>query len=100
MLIPGKYAYLQGISSTLLNETYFTTVHQSSGPVQCLDFYYYITDSSENAKIVMEWRSGVDEHQIVEVRATSENKWQQSRTNFISPLSSSYQVNDACSYYS
>ncbi len=76
------------------NYAYLANVQRSSNTVQCLDFYYYITDTSENSKLQVEWNKYEDTQQIVEVTAVvSENKWQHSRTDFTFPSSlSSYQV--------
>jgi len=76
------------------NYAYLTNVQRSSNTVQCLDFYYYITDTSENSTLQVEWKKDEDIQQIVEVKAVvSENKWQHSRTEFRFPSSlSSYQV--------
>ncbi|CAM2722595.1 unnamed protein product [Rotaria socialis] len=76
----------------VFDQTYTTKVRNSSSTIQCLDFYYYVPDIFNNAKMQVGWKVGTDTEQIVEVIAQSENKWQHNRSNFMSPASSSYEL--------
>ncbi len=93
-MVLGKHGLIRMPTSGSANYTYLTNVQRSSNTVQCLDFYYYMSDALQNAKLQVEWNKDEDTQQIVEVTAVvSENKWQHSRTDFTVPSSlSSYQV--------
>jgi hypothetical protein len=60
--------------------------------VYCLDFFYYITDALDEAKISVEWKINETMTIIVEVSALSENRWHQSRTTYMSLSSEMNQV--------
>ena len=72
---------------------WYTTVNAIQNYVndsQCIDFYYYITDASNNAYIDVGWSVGLAPNPIEEVRAQSENKWQNYRFTYETPPRSSY----------
>ncbi|CAF4017521.1 unnamed protein product, partial [Adineta steineri] len=90
---PGRYGLikLRNIAGTT-NHIYIANVQKSSNRRQCLDFYYYITDNTANAKIQIEWESHSDTALITVVTAVaSENKWQRKQVSFMGP-SSSYEI--------
>ena len=66
--------------------TAVTAVTNALNTSQCLDFYYYVTDTSFNAKIEVGWSAGATPYPIEGVQAQSENKWQRSRTTYDTPL--------------
>ncbi|CAF1084065.1 unnamed protein product [Adineta steineri] len=76
--------------------TYTANVDGGTNSEQCLDFYYYITDITANAKMQIGWKNDEDEDTglIIEVAAVpSENKWQRRQVSFIGPPSlSSYKL--------
>ncbi|CAF1188824.1 unnamed protein product [Adineta steineri] len=76
------------------DHTYAANVEGSTNSVQCLDFYYYITDTTENARIEIRWENDEDTELITEVAAVaSENKWQRKQVSFTGPPPlSSYEV--------
>ncbi|CAF1140181.1 unnamed protein product [Rotaria sordida] len=89
----GKFAGIRASATTSkYNQTYVTDVKQSSSTTQCLDFYYYIPGTTNNPKIQVGWKADADTQQIVELTAHSENRWQNSRSSFTAPSSSSYQL--------
>ncbi|UJR14260.1 hypothetical protein I4U23_001251 [Adineta vaga] len=90
----GKYGLIRIPTSGKVDHTYTATVLQSSSTAQCFDFYYYVTDTSENAKIEMAWETDENLDEIVVVQAVpSQNKWQHSRTTFtLPPSTSSYKI--------
>ncbi|CAF4052945.1 unnamed protein product [Rotaria sordida] len=89
----GKFAGIRASATTgAYNQTYVTDVKQSSSAIQCLDFYYYIPGRTSNPKIQVGWKAGADTQQIVQLTAHSENRWQNSRSSFTAPSSSSYQL--------
>ncbi|CAF3739471.1 unnamed protein product [Adineta steineri] len=68
--------------------TYVANVDGGTNSEQCLDFYYYITDNTENAKMQIGWKNDEDEDAglIIEVVAVpSENKWQRRQVSFTGP---------------
>lgn len=88
----GKYAYKEVTGTGAYIRHYFTHVRNSSSSVQCLDFYYYITNSLNNANIIVRWSVKAAASIIVVVKALSQNKWQHIQINFTAPLSSAYDV--------
>jgi hypothetical protein len=78
----------------LINFTYYTRIETESNKMHCLDFYYYMTNALNDAKMNVGWTDASMTISIVEVIAQSENKWQNSRTTFNSSSSQIYQVND------
>jgi hypothetical protein len=92
----GKFGQVRLPTSGASDHTYSADVLRSSSPLQCLDFYYYITDASENAKMELTWKAGEDLDSIVEVQAvTNENKWQHRRVTFqVSPSITAYKVRE------
>ncbi|CAF4326565.1 unnamed protein product, partial [Adineta steineri] len=76
--------------------TYVANVDGSTNSEQCLDFYYYITENTANAKMQIGWKNDDDEDTglIIEVAAIpSENKWQRGQVSFTGPPPlSSYKV--------
>ncbi|CAF4052317.1 unnamed protein product [Rotaria sordida] len=91
--VMGKFAGIRASGPTgAYNQTYVTDVKQSSSAIQCLDFYYYIPGRTSNPKIQVGWKAGADTQQIVQLTAQSENRWQNSRSSFTAPSSSSYQL--------
>ena len=67
--------------------------------MQCLDFYYHITDASYNAKISILWDDNTVKQLIAEVKASSDNQWQHYQRTYMSPLSSSYYVSYNSCYF-
>ncbi|CAF0925657.1 unnamed protein product [Rotaria sordida] len=90
----GKFAAIAASGTDAYDQTYVTDVKQSSSAIQCLDFYYYISGTSSNARMHVGWKADTDTQQIIELTAHSKNGWQNSLNNFTAPSSSSYQ-NDA-----
>ncbi|CAF3903258.1 unnamed protein product [Rotaria sordida] len=91
--VMGKFAGIRASATTgAYDQTYVTDVKQSSSAIQCLDFYYYIPGTTSNPKIQVGWTADADTQQIVELPAHSENGWQNSRSSFTAPSSSSYQL--------
>ncbi|CAF3476154.1 unnamed protein product [Rotaria socialis] len=89
----GQFAKIRASDGVgVFDQTYTTKVRKSSSTIQCLDFYYYVPDIFNNAKMQVGWKVGTDREQIVEVIAQPENKWQHNRSNFTSPASSSYEL--------
>ncbi|CAF1514123.1 unnamed protein product, partial [Rotaria sordida] len=91
--VMGKFAGIRASATTgAYDQTYVTDVKQSSSAIQCLDFYYYIPGTLENARMQVGWKADADTQQIVELTAHSENRWQNSLNNFTAPSLSSYQL--------
>jgi hypothetical protein len=90
-MISGKYAYVSPEDGEF-NETYLTHVSTKPSTVHCLDFFYYITNELDEAKITVGWKMDETMTTIIEVTALPENKWQQSRINYMSPSSEMNQV--------
>ncbi|CAF0895249.1 unnamed protein product [Adineta steineri] len=92
----GSYGLIKpsSIGTLPIDLTYVATVQKSSNREQCLDFYYYITDTTENAKIEISWESDEEIDSIIDVTAVpSENKWQHKQVSFMGPSSlSSYKI--------
>ena len=78
----------------LFNNINFVNIETKSSTTHCLDFYYYLTDALDDAKIAVGWEANGVTESIVEVTALSENKWQHSRVTFTSPSSEIYMVNE------
>ncbi|CAF0738805.1 unnamed protein product [Adineta steineri] len=93
---PGKFGLIKlpNVAGST-DHTYVATVQKSSNREQCLDFYYYIQDITENAKIEISWESDEEIDSIIDVTAVpSENKWQHKQVSFMGPSSlSSYELN-------
>ncbi|CAF1477867.1 unnamed protein product [Adineta steineri] len=89
----GRLGLIRLPTTTGLKDlTYTANVDGSTNSEQCLDFYYYITDNTANAKIQIEWESHSDTALITVVTAVaSENKWQRKQVSFMGP-SSSYEI--------
>jgi hypothetical protein len=92
-IISGKYGHVRTNTGDF-NETYWTNVSTRSNTVHCLDFFYYLTDAFNEAKISFGWQSNETTTTIVELTALSENRWQRSQTTYMSPLSEMNQVSD------
>jgi hypothetical protein len=75
-----------------INYTYFTNIDIESNKVHRLDFYYYLTDPFDDAKMTVGLTAEGMTQTIVQVQKPSENKWQHSRTTFTSPSSQIHQV--------
>ncbi|CAF4579594.1 unnamed protein product, partial [Rotaria sp. Silwood1] len=90
--VSGKFANIRAAGTGGFDQTYMTDVKRSSSTIQCLDFYYYIPGASNNPKIQVGWRSGENTQQIIELTPLPENKWHNSRTSFMAPSSSSYEL--------
>ncbi|CAF4228423.1 unnamed protein product [Rotaria sordida] len=91
----GKFAGIKAsVFTGAYDQTYVTDVKQSSSAIQCLDFYYYIPGTTSNPKIQVGWKADADTQQVIELPAHSENRWQNSRSSFTAPSSSSYQVSN------
>ncbi|CAF1071409.1 unnamed protein product [Rotaria sp. Silwood1] len=90
----GKFANIRAQGTGGFDQTYMTDVKRSSSTIQCLDFYYYIPGASNNPKIQVGWRSGGNTQQIIELTPLPENRWHNSRTSFMAPSSSSYEIFD------
>ncbi|CAF1185143.1 unnamed protein product [Rotaria sordida] len=88
----GKFVAIAASGIGAYDQTYVTDVKQSSSAIQCLDFYYYIPGTSSNARMQVGWKADADTQQIIELTAHSENRWQNSRSNYTAPSSSSYQL--------
>ncbi|CAF0925639.1 unnamed protein product [Rotaria sordida] len=88
----GKFAAIAASGTDAYDQTYVTDVKQSSSAIQCLDFYYYISGTSSNARMHVGWKADTDTQQIIELTAHSKNGWQNSLNNFTAPSSSSYQL--------
>ncbi|CAF4086809.1 unnamed protein product [Rotaria magnacalcarata] len=89
----GQFAKIRASDGFgVFDQTYTTKVKKHSSTIQCLDFYYYVPDMFNNAKMQVGWKIDTDTEQIVEVIAQPENKWQNSRSNFMSPASSPYEL--------
>ncbi|CAF1140238.1 unnamed protein product [Rotaria sordida] len=88
----GKFAGIRASGTGVYDQTYVTDVKQSSSATQCLDFYYYIPGTTSNPKIQVGWKADADTQQVIELPAHSENRWQNSRSSFTAPSSSSYQL--------
>jgi hypothetical protein len=91
LLFLGKFGRLKGAFTGVFDHAYVTDVKQSSNSDQCLDFYYYITDTTNNAKMQVGWKTDGDTQSIVNVTAMPTNEWQHRQTPFRGP-STSYQV--------
>lgn len=90
-IILGKYAHFKtDIGDS--DEAYSTNIKTKPNTVHCLDIFYYLTGTSDGAKISVGWKSNEVTTTIAEVVALSENRWQQSRTTYISPSSEINQV--------
>jgi hypothetical protein len=100
LLFLGKFGKIAALGTGTFDRTYVTDVKQSSNSDQCLDFYYYITDTTDNAKMQVGWKTDDGTQSIVDVTALSTNEWQHRQTNFTGP-STSYQVSkiEACFCY-
>ncbi|CAF1208685.1 unnamed protein product [Adineta steineri] len=92
----GSYGLIKpsSIGTLPIDVTYVANVQKSSNREQCLDFYYYITDNTENAKIEISWENDEEIEAITAVSAVpSENKWQHKQVTFMGPSSlSSYKI--------
>ncbi|CAF4116572.1 unnamed protein product [Rotaria magnacalcarata] len=89
----GQFAKIRASDGFgVFDQTYTTKVKKHSSTIQCLDFYYYVPDMFNNAKMQVGWKIDTDTEQIVEVMAQPENKWQNSRSNFMSPALSPYEL--------
>jgi len=61
--------------------------------LHCLDFYFYLTNTDNDAVISFGWKTNTTRKEtIVEVTSQIDNKWQHSKTTYISPSSEIYQV--------
>ncbi|CAF3408339.1 unnamed protein product [Rotaria socialis] len=70
----GQFAKIRASDGVgVFDQTYTTKVRKSSSTIQCLDFYYYVPDIFNNAKMQVGWK-------------------QHNRSNFTSPASSSYEL--------
>jgi len=92
-MFSGEYAHFKTNIGDF-DETHLTNVSTRSSTEHCLDFFYYLTDVLDEAKISIGWKSNEIITTIVEVTAQSENRWQQNRTTYTSPSSEMNQVND------
>ncbi|CAF4133221.1 unnamed protein product [Adineta steineri] len=92
----GSYGLIKpsSIGTLPIDVTYVANVQKSSNSEQCLDFYYYITDNTENAKIEIAWENDKKIEAITAIAAVpSENKWQHKQVTFMGPsLLSSYKL--------
>lgn len=81
------------------DQTYLTNVSRSSSTTQCIDFYYYIPERLNNAKIQVGWKTNTQTHDIVELVAEAESKWLYNQITFTAPSASSYQVSNRVMFY-
>ncbi|CAF4393210.1 unnamed protein product [Rotaria socialis] len=81
-----------GSSAGAYDQTDSANAQQTSSTIQCLDFYYYMSDIFNDARIQAGWKLNTDTEQIIEVTPRAENKWHRSQSNFVAPSSSSYQL--------
>jgi hypothetical protein len=88
--VQGKYIYLR--STGAFDNTYLTNIRTKSKTLYCLDFYFYLTNTADDIAISFGWNTDTAEETIVEVTTQIDNKWQHSRTTYISPSSEIYQV--------
>jgi hypothetical protein len=88
----GTYAFVKTPDAGAFDHTYSIEVRTGENTVQCMDFYYYISNTSNNAKISVLWDDNWTKQEIVEVKPLSNNQWQHSQRTYNSPLSSSYHV--------
>jgi hypothetical protein len=88
----GTYAFIKISSADAFDYTYSTEVRNGEKSTQCIDFYYYITDASNNVKITVLWDDGETKQQIAQVKASSNTTWQHCRHTYNSPLSNIYHV--------
>ncbi|CAF3664357.1 unnamed protein product [Rotaria sordida] len=74
--IIGKYGLVQTPRAGSFDHMYTTidTIQNHINNFQCLDFYYYITDTSFNAQISVGWSIGAAPFPLTDVKAKSENK--------------------------
>jgi hypothetical protein len=63
----GTYAFIKISSADAFDYTYSTEVRNGEKSAQCIDFYYYITDASNNVKISVLWDDGMTKQQIAQV---------------------------------
>ncbi|CAF2854793.1 unnamed protein product, partial [Rotaria sp. Silwood2] len=89
------YGFVKTPNVGAFDHTYAALVKNGDNSIQCLDFYYYITDSSYNARITVEWEKDSTRQPITELKATLNNKWQHCRYSYNRPSSSSYHVTAA-----
>lgn len=82
----GRYGLITTDRSGSQYHTYTTinTVNTPSNGFQCLDFYYYLTSTTYNAKISVGWSAGLAPRNIVEVNSTGD-KWEREQITFESP---------------
>ncbi|CAF0978117.1 unnamed protein product [Rotaria sp. Silwood1] len=86
------YAFVKTPRVGAFDHTYSALVKKGENSMQCLDFYYYITDSSHNAKIGVELDIGSTRQPIIELIATPNSKWQHCQHSYSRPSSSTYHV--------
>ncbi|CAF4105997.1 unnamed protein product [Rotaria sp. Silwood2] len=91
----STYGFVKTPNVGAFDHTYAALVKNGDNSIQCLDFYYYITDSSYNARITVEWEKDSTRQPITELKATLNNKWQHCRYSYNRPSSSSYHVTAA-----
>ncbi|CAF3954195.1 unnamed protein product, partial [Rotaria sp. Silwood2] len=91
-IVLGKYALVQTVRAGSFDHMYTTidTIQNHVDNFQCLDFYYYITDSSSNAQISVGWSAGAAPFPLTDVKAKSENKWQQQQFTYENPRQTAY----------
>ncbi|CAF3416351.1 unnamed protein product [Rotaria sp. Silwood1] len=92
--IIGKYALVQTPRAGSFDHMYTTidTIQNHIDNFQCLDFYYYVPDTSFSAQISVGWSAGAAPFFLTDVKAKLENKWQHHQFTYENPRQTAYNV--------
>ncbi|CAF5082404.1 unnamed protein product [Rotaria sp. Silwood1] len=92
--IIGKYALVQTPRAGSFDHMYTTidTIQNHIDNFQCLDFYYYVTDTSFSAQISVGWSAGAAPFFLTDVKAKLENKWQHHQFTYENPRQTAYNI--------
>ncbi|CAF1015967.1 unnamed protein product [Rotaria sp. Silwood1] len=92
--IIGKYALVQTPRAGSFDHMYTTidTIQNHIDNFQCLDFYYYVPDTSFSAQISVGWSAGAAPFFLTDVKAKLENKWQHHQFTYENPRQTAYNI--------
>ena len=90
-ILIGKYG-LVTVKNVLLDQMFSTTLFMEPNTVHCLDFQYYLTNTSANEKIEVGWQSYTGSGDLGSVTSVRTAKWEPRRFPFSSSSEREHQV--------
>ena len=72
--------------------TLINTINYPQDRFQCLDFYYYMTNTVQNATITVGYSEGLGGITIQQIQPSGENSWTHAQLTYSTPRSSNYYV--------